>query len=150
MCVYIYICCYVQFRGAFSHFQVFKNAPFFASRRNHFETKKSCFPPTQPCCPTKLCLEMTTSNLSSSAFNNRALMLRNIGTPLSNAYRRPIVERVYFPSFGPFFAMSSKPRHPYFCGGFWYLSTLFSEPHKHVQQDIADSPKYKWSNEKRK
>ena len=44
----------------------------------------------------------TTCWMSSKAFKNGALMLRNIGSPLSNACRQPIFERIYFRYFVPF------------------------------------------------
>ena len=67
---------------------------------NHFETQESCFPPV---------MRQTLSGNDDLLFviqcvQNGVLMLRNIGSPLSNAYRHRIFERIYFRYSGPFLA----------------------------------------------
>ena len=66
----------------------------------------------------KLSLEMTTCCLSSNAFKNGVLMLRNIGSPLSNAYRNPIFERLYFCVLFHLLSFVLKVLNPYFCSVF--------------------------------
>ena len=69
--------------GVFLNFKGSKLS-LFGSWCNHFQTPNRV-PPVKPFFSDKLSLEVTNWSLSSNAFKNGAFMLRNIGTPLSNA-----------------------------------------------------------------
>ena len=95
----IYICCCVQFRGAFFFANRFKNARFFSCTWNEWKWQNPCFPPVKG---EQLWGQQSRNvhqGLSSNAFKNGALMLRNISTPLLNGHARAILERFRSPSF---------------------------------------------------
>ena len=99
--------------GVFFLFKGSKMLPFFCFLMQPFwNKKKSVFPRWNLFIRCKVSLEIPTSSLSSNAFKSGALMLRNIGTPLSNASTHPIFECINFPCFWPFVLLSSQPRKP--------------------------------------
>ena len=136
--IYIYV---VVFNFWVFFLRVQKCSLFFASWCNRFQTKKPVLPRWNLFIRTKLALENQTCGLSSNAFKNGALMLRNIGTPFSNS-RHPIFERINFPCFRPRLLFPSQPRNPYFCSVFHVKQPFCEDPPKSVQLYNFESGKY--------
>ena len=131
--IYIYICIYMyavvfNFGVLFVYLRVQKCSRFLPHHSTSLKPKKRVFPRWNLFIRRKVSLEIPTCSLSSNAFKNGALMLRNIGTPLSNASRHPIFERINFPCFRPCLLFSSQPRNPYFCSVFHVKEPFRQDP----------------------
>ena len=148
--IYIYIYIYMllcSISGCpFLSLRVQNCSPFRLLMQPFWNPKNRVFPWWNYVVRHKFCLEMMTCRLSSNAFKNGRLMLRNIGSPLSNAYRHPMFERIYFPCFKPFLAQASKPRNPYFFCSVFEAKQLFYQNPPNMCSRIFPSQK----NEKMK
>ena len=142
MCVCMSIGCCVQFRGFFWIWL------FGSSRPQILATKTTLSPGVRLFLRQKLTPKITTCRRTSNAFKNGALMLRNISTPFSNVYTRPIFERYFFVLFAPYQGNPYIRETPIFVG-FLTIRGLRVEPPQTEQKYI---PRHKeiTKNEKRK
>ena len=128
--LYIYICCCVQFRGVFFSPIGWRMRGFFRAHVTNENDKNCCFPRWKVSNFQDNSPSMSTLGLSSNAFNNGALMLRNISTPLLNGHARAIFERLNSPSFHALFLRTSKSLKPLFLQRFVTISWVFLAPPK--------------------
>ena len=101
---------------------------FFSWRTNVRKSPKNVFSPvktTHLWAPKQRHLHL---GLSSNAFKNGALTLRNISTPLLNGHARAILECFNSPSFHALFLKPQNPWNPYFCSVSWRFCGCFWPP----------------------
>ena len=131
LCIYVYIYILLcSISGRFFFANRFKNARFFSCTWNEWKWQKPFLPPAkgkQFSGQQPLNVHL---GLSSNAFKNGALMLRNISTPLLNGYTRAILERFNSPSLHALFLKPQNPWNPYFCSVSWRFCGCFWPPPK--------------------
>ena len=96
-----HICCCVQFRGAFFS-PIGSRMRFFFRAHGTNENDKTVFPLVKGQQFSGQQPLNVHQGLSSNAFKNGALMLRNINTPLLHGYTRAMFERFNSPLFTPY------------------------------------------------